>query len=99
MTTPDPRRRSQTFEALLEFARAEQAGQAEELTVTMGPYTAFTLIGLLQLVWRHPDLSPQMRQVIEKIARLLQGRFGTDIQAEIELGWNTACDVPPRGHQ
>lgn len=88
--TPDP----ETFHALVALAIAERDGLYEPAVVKLGPYTAFTLIGLLQLTWRHPDLTRQHRQMIEEIARPLQRLFGPPLDAALEQGWDRGQDVP-----
>lgn len=80
------------IEALAELARIEKSGDYEPAPVLLGPFTAYTLIGVLQLAWRHPDLSPRHKQMIEDIARPLSKLFGPPLSESIELGWNPDYD-------
>ena len=62
---------AEDLEHVKRLAVAEQAG--ERHTVPIGPFTAFSLIGMLQLVTRHPDLGAGQltiaRSVIDDLAR------------------------------
>ena len=62
--------------------------------VVLGPYTE--LVACLQLAWRKPDLSAVQKQIIEEIARPLQGLFDPPFSDSLELGWNTDYDVDPK---
>lgn len=75
------------------WARAEADGTAEKLTVMMGPFTAWVLIALLQLVWRHPDLTPMQAQVITDIAGQLQQVFSGPMAEAMATGWDKTQDV------
>lgn len=44
-------------------------------TVTMGPFTAISLIGMFQLVTRHPELSGKHKEMARSIIRQLEPLF------------------------
>lgn len=64
---------------MVELAHAEQAG-AEPIPIHIGPYTAITMIGVLQMACRHPEISDAVRQyvqdVIAQIAPAFKGTLG-----------------------
>lgn len=59
----------------------ERAG--ERTTISIGPFGAMTLIGLLQLATRHPDLARTTkdiaRDVVQQLAPLFVGTEGEEI--------------------
>lgn len=71
----------------------EQSGEGGKVTIHLGPYSAFVLVGALQLAWRHPQHSPKMKQVIEDIARQVQAGFAPEYQELLDAGWDTSRDV------
>lgn len=79
----------------LAFARAD-GGLIE---IQLDAMSAFTLIGLLQLATRHPDLPPSTNLVAKSLAAALQGRLitacGPEIGQLIEYGWHTQYDIGP----
>lgn len=93
---PDcPAHTAGSVEALTALAQAEKDGTAEKLPVHLGPFTAFVLIGALQLAWRHPDMNDLHKEMIEAVARPLQDRFGPPLWAELERGWDVTQDYDP----
>lgn len=83
-------------EALAELAKAEAASTAEPAVLLVPPFTAFVLIAALQLAWRHPDLNPAHKGVIERVARSLQRMFGPPLYGELDRGWDVTQDYDPR---
>jgi hypothetical protein len=91
---PLPIDEGDVVEAIADLIEMESAGECERATVSLGPYTAYVLIAVLQLSWRHPDLSDHHKKMIEDIARPLATLFGPPLAASIELGWDPAFDQP-----
>ena len=71
----------------------EKSGRYTPASVELGPYTAYILVSVLQLCWRHPDLSVSQKEIIEHIARPLQVLFESPLSDSLELGWQTGYDV------
>lgn len=82
------------LEAIKQLAIAEQAG--ERHSIPIGPFTAFTMIGMLQLVTRHPDIENGQlaiaRSVIESLAKGF--KHNPAIMDLIRRGNDPAHDVP-----
>ncbi len=61
---------------------AEESGEGQALLVA-GPYTTFLLMGALQLVLRHPDIGPQvkehLRDLLDILCRFFDGTHGEDL--------------------
>lgn len=89
---PLPIDEGELVKAIAELAQLEQSGDYEPAPVLLGPFTAYILIGVLQLAWRHPELSATHKQIIESIARPLSKLFGPPLSDSIELGWDPAYD-------
>jgi hypothetical protein len=64
---------AQTVEALARELRLMEAQPPEPLALK--PSEAFTLLAALQLAWRHPQLSPTQKRLIESFGRRLQAFF------------------------
>lgn len=66
--------------------------------LALPPYSAYVLVSVLQLVWRHPDLSEHRLDFAEKAGRGIQeGRFlGTPYYDLLERGWQREFDVESR---
>jgi hypothetical protein len=76
-----------------ELWRLEQRG--DRTTLAVGPYTAFIVIGVLQLATRHPRLPPGHRLVADEFIGQLRTLFdGTPGAAMIAAGDEPARDVP-----
>jgi hypothetical protein len=56
---------------------------------------AFTLMGCLQLAWRHPDLSEAQHAIIEGFGRQIQGALAESPELDdlMEAGWRRDFDV------
>lgn len=89
MATPD---NPQEIALITRLVQIEQSGDYERLIIRIGPYSAFLLISALQLTWRHPGLSPQLKQVIHDIARQVQRQFRGPTYDLLEKGWHTTLD-------
>lgn len=83
----------QVLAALADLLRAERAGVAEPAVIRVGPFTAFNLLAVIQLAWRHPSLTPDQRQICEQIGRPLQVLFGPPLAAALERGWDVDEDI------
>lgn len=82
---------------LAELIEAERAG--ERGTLEIGPFAAFTLISMLQLVTRHPGLSPAQKEMARGLGRQLEPWFvGTPGEELIRRGshpeWDYLEPVP-----
>lgn len=71
----------------------EQSRNFAPLTLDLGPYSAFVLVGALQLAWRHPDHAPKLKDIIEQIARRVQDGFPPEYAELLEAGWDPSRDV------
>jgi hypothetical protein len=81
------------LDALAQLYKAEQAGTAAPAEIRIGPFTAFNLLAVIQLAWRHPNLTPDQRQICEQIGRPLQVLFGPPLAEALERGWDVDQDV------
>lgn len=87
--TPDER---ETADYVRELMEMEKAG--ERTTIVIGPYSAFSLVGLLQLATRHPELPPNLRAVAQGIYRQLYPLFkGTRGEEALFKGEHPEWDV------
>lgn len=72
--------------------RLDQAG--ERTMIAIGPYSAFSLICLLQLATRHPEVSPMIKRYARDVARQLYPLFaGTPGEQLIKKGEHPEWDV------
>ena len=66
------------------------------ITVKIDHFAAFQLIGVLQLVWRHPGLSDELRTMVDEFGHGLQRAFdGPDtpqLALTLEQGWHREFD-------
>ena len=77
------------------LAQVERTPGHEKATVMMGPFTAFTVIGALQLATRHPDFSEAQAALIGDVVKQLKPLFaGTPGEVLLEVGSEPAFDVP-----
>ena len=72
---------------LMPLAQAERDGTDDKALISIGPFSAFTLIGLLQLAYRHPGLSASQREIIRRIVADLAPLFGGVLAEAVEEGW------------
>jgi hypothetical protein len=79
--------------ALLQLGVMERDGTVPPCTIHLGPFTAYSLVALLQLAWRHPDLTPRQKQMAEDIGRNLQQAFREPLWSALQAGWDTGQDV------
>lgn len=84
---------AEDLEHIKRLAVAEQAG--ERHSVPIGPFTAFSLIGMLQLVTRHPDLGAGQLKIAQSVIDDLAKGFAHDpaITDLIRRGNDPANDV------
>lgn len=83
----------QFLDLVTDLARFEQDGRFTPIQLDLGPYSAFVLVGALQLAWRHPAQAGRMREIIEYIARRVQDGFPPEYAELLEAGWDTSRDV------
>jgi hypothetical protein len=59
------------------------------IAVSVDPVTAFSLIGVMQLAFRHPELTPAQKQIIRELVDGLAQAFpaGGPASRIIERGW------------
>lgn len=77
------------------LAQTEQDPRHERATIKIGPFTAFTLIGALQLATRHPEFSPDQARLIGQVIDQLRPLFaGTPGEVLLGLGDEPAFDIP-----
>jgi hypothetical protein len=75
--------------------RIEQDPGHDQATVLMGPFTAFTVIGALQLAMRNPDFSAEQARLVQGFIDQLKPLFaGTAGELLLGLGDEPAFDVP-----
>ncbi|MGH3942484.1 MAG: hypothetical protein ACRDTG_28450 [Pseudonocardiaceae bacterium] len=69
--------------------------------VALPKHEAWTLMGLLQLLHRHPHLEPTMLDFIQRLGRGIQEALCDTAQlyAFAEDGWNPALDYDPEQDQ
>lgn len=83
-------------EAIAYLARLyeiERDPDHERAVLFIGPYSAFVMIGALQLATRHPDMSPTHRQFLAEVIDQLRPLFtGTPGEPLIRLGDDPAND-------
>lgn len=77
---------------LAELARSELDGTAEPATIKIGPFTAYVLVGLIQLACRHPELHDAQLRAAHRVADPLTTLFGPPLREEIEKGWDPVQD-------
>jgi hypothetical protein len=86
---------AEAFEYVKQLAILEQDPGHEKATIRMGPFTAFTVIGALQLATRHPEFSPAQAKLIGEVIGQFGPLFkGTPGEMLLGLGGEPAFDVP-----
>jgi len=88
---PDPA----VLARIAELVRLEQRG--ERAQVAIGPWSAYTLIGALQLSLRHPYVNGQLRDTLAQIAHLLADAWFRDgdplIYDQLQRGFDPTHDI------
>lgn len=70
---------------------------SEQIHVAMSAFEAYTVLAIIQLAWRHPDLNDFQKSLIESFGRALQGEIAKRAPfagETLEAGWNPEYDVP-----
>jgi hypothetical protein len=90
---PDPA----TIAYLAALYELERDPEHDQAALFVGPYSAFVMIGALQLATRHPEMSPTHRRFLAEIIDQLRPLFaGTPGEALIRLGDDPAHDAKAR---
>lgn len=72
--------------------REKDYGTLDAPVLQLGPYSTFIMICGLQLAWRHPETSAEIRRQWRDIGEQLARTFPADVQALIGLGWDPTQD-------
>ena len=75
--------------------KLERAGERTEMLI--GPYSAFILVGMLQLAMRHPAYRDEPTGRMARIIRSLGDQFGAQFEGYpagelLKKGWDPAND-------
>ena len=101
MTTPTPAADPDpaVLARIAELVRLEQRGERAQLAI--GPWSAYTLIGALQLSLRHPYVDGQLRDTLAQIAHLLADAWFKDgdplIYDQLQRGFDPDHDIRAPG--
>jgi hypothetical protein len=70
----------------------EKAG--ERAVFAVGPFTAFTLVGVIQLATRHPELGAFSKDALRELGdQMIETWFaGTQLHPVLVAGWDPAHD-------
>lgn len=86
----------ETMRAQLMAAEIRNIRARGPINVKVDQFAAFQLVGALQVAWRHPGLSDDMRDTIEQFGRGLQQAFDgpetPQLALTLEQGWNREFD-------
>lgn len=93
MAVPTKTDHDRFLELVTELVVLERDGSAPPLPVHFPPYTAFVTVGALQLAWRHPDLSPQMKEIVEQVGGSCRTGSRRSTRSCSRWGWDPAADV------
>ncbi len=76
-----------------------ESGGGNPGTILLGAYSSFVVVGLLQLITRHPSFPPGSfgHEVVVGFARQLQAPFSPTVRALIEEGFDPDNDVDRDG--
>jgi hypothetical protein len=80
------------LEALTALAAAEHLGEYEPIVVSLGPWSAWTLVSALQLVWQHEEMTPEQRTLIRQFADPVQAQFTGPAAELLADGWGADED-------
>lgn len=75
---------------------AKDLAESELLTFKIHPIHAYTAVSIIQLAWRHPELTQAQKAIVETLGRNLQALIGTAsalAERSLEPGWDTSRDV------
>lgn len=82
------------IEYIKNLALLEQEPDHQKAVIHLGPWSAFILVGALQLATRHPEMSPGQRELIGQIIDQLRPLFaGTSGEQLLRLGDDPAKDI------
>lgn len=75
--------------------------QAEPVSLALPAFDAFTLVGLMQLLTRHPELEGRMKELAQQIGLQLQTTLAQQTASSqlfdlMDLGWHSEFDVPQK---
>ena len=67
--------------------------------ITLSKTESWTLMGLLQLLHRHPDMESRTLRFVERVGRQIQGMVCDDPELYVlaEAGWDPALDQQEPG--
>lgn len=83
----------QTAQLLAQELEQIQKSSPAGFTFTVSGAEAFVLVGLLQLAWRHPNLNPKQRELLERVVDgLAQPLTGPTLRETIRQGWDRTRD-------
>ena len=86
---------AESVEYVKKLYRIEQDPGHDQAAVLMGPFTAFTVIGALQLAMRHPEFSPDQARLVQSFIDQCKPLFaGTPGEQLLGMGDEPAFDVP-----
>jgi len=91
-TFPEAPPGASDVEVVTALGQAERDGARAPLLV--GPFTAWVMISTLQLAWRHPNLSEDMRGRIRRGADQLISLYAGRARELLEAGWDPTQDQP-----
>ena len=86
--TPEP----EDIEVIRELIELEQNGARS--TVSIGPFTSYLLVGVIQAATRGDMVTGRQRQVLRNIGEQLAGQFGGLAAELLARGWSPEFDVP-----
>jgi hypothetical protein len=85
---------AEAIEYVASIARLEREPGRDRAFIRVGPFTAFTIIGALQLATRHPEMSQSQRDLIGAVIDQLRPLFaGAPGEHLLRLGDEPAYDV------
>lgn len=91
MLTPEQEKAD--LEVIAQLIRAEREGVEVRRPLMLGPYSCYLLVCGLQLAWRHPDPSPEIRAAWQDMGELIATVLPPDTQKLLARGWDPAQDM------